>query len=583
MRHQRNKVMKYSKRKLLGYVIPILILFLLSLYFIKDNTIIKITGDEYGYWSSGAFFAGRDWSEVTSYNMYYSYGYGLILSLILRLNLSASVSYQLAIALNGIFLCGIYIIVRRIINKISPYIQISETEQIFFALATTTYTGILYYTQYTLTEVLLSLLYWGLLLLALLLLEKITFLRSALYLLILMYMFSVHQRTIGVCFVGGLFWIYLLFKNEIDIRFLLKSILVILVIVIVIFGIKYIYQSYFFFNTSDDLAANDFSGQVNKLNFLFSVSGMWMFIKAFVGKIFYALSATYLMAGITLFICGCSIYNSIREKKWPDNFVILNMFLILNTAAMMAVGSIFMINYYGRMDLLIYGRYFEFTLSPLFFIGIINIKRNIDEKKTLLWAGIIVSGIYFVIAMLIHYIIDYNATTTNLFMNCSGIARIFYENSFGYGSVLICALIKIAIFAVLIGVLSINDSKLVICALIGMIILFCDNSRYVYETRCLNWANKHNEDIRSIEQLVRNEGQPDNVYYYMPDGLFYADLIQFIFGEQTVHIFNDAQDLQDVSGDTLIITGKESEVSYSLEENNYSVVETTESFAIWER
>ncbi len=575
--------MKYSKRKVLGYVIPIFILFLLSLYFIKDNTIIKIIGDEYGYWSSGAFFAGRDWSEVTSCNMYYSYGYGLILSLILRLNLSASVSYQLAIALNGIFLCGIYIIVRRVINKISPYIQTSETEQIFLALAATTYTGILYYTQYTLTEVLLPLLYWGLLLLALLLLENITFLRSALYLLILMYMFSVHQRTIGVCFVGGLFWLYLLFKNKIDIQFLLKSILVILVIVIVIFCIKYIYQSNFFFNTSDDLAANDFSGQVSKLNFLFSVSGIWMFIKAFVGKIFYALSATYLMAGITLFVCGCSIYNLIREKKWPDNFVILNIFLILNTAAMMAVGSIFMINYYGRMDLLIYGRYFEFTLSPLFFIGIINIKRNVDEKKTLLWAGIIVSGIYFVIAMLIHYIIDYNATTTNFFMNCSGVARIFYENSFDYGSVLICALIKIAIFAVLIGVLSINNSKLVICALTGIIILSCDNSRYVYETRCLNWANKHNEDIRSIEQLVCNEGQPDNVYYYMPDGLFYADLVQFIFGEQTVHIFNDIQDLEDVSGDTLIITGKESEVSYSLEENSYSVLETTESFAIWER
>lgn len=578
-----HKNIQYSKGKILGYVIPMLFVFAISLYFIKDNIIIKITGDEYGYWSAGAFFTGRDWSEVTGYNSYYSYGYGLILALILRLNLSASISYQLAIALNGLFLCGIYAVVRKVINRLSAYIQTSEIEQIFLALAATTYTGILYYTQYTVTEVLLSLLYWEVLLLALLLLEKVTFLRSTLFSLTLMYMFSVHQRTIGVCFVGALFLISLIFQNKIDIKFIVKLLIVIMIVFIAILGIKYIYQSLFFSNTSVDISGNDFSGQVGKLSFLFSISGIWMFIKAFAGKVFYALSATYLMGGVVLIVCGYGIYDAIKEKKWLDSYMIFYMFLILNAAAMMAVGSIFMINYYGRVDLLIYGRYFEFTLGPLFFVGIMNVKKHANLKKILLWVGILVSAVYLIIALLINYIIDYSASTSNLFVNCSGIARVFYENDFGYGSVLFCALIKIIIFIVLVGILSINNSKMLVCALIGMILLFCDNSRYIYETGCLSWSKKHTEDIRSIEKYINTKSQADDVYYYMPDGLFYADLLQFIFGQQTLHVFNEEQELQDVPEDTVIITGKESEASYWLEEDNYYLVETTESFCIWEK
>ena len=135
----------------------------------------------------------------------------------------------------------------------------------------------------------------------------------------------------------------------------------------------------------------------------------------------------------------------------------------------------------------------------------------------------------------------------------------------------------------LVGILSINNSKMLVCALIGMILLFCDNSRYIYETGCLSWSKKHTEDIRSIEKYINTKSQADDVYYYMPDGLFYADLLQFIFGQQTLHVFNEEQELQDVPEDTVIITGKESEASYWLEEDNYYLVETTESFCIWEK
>lgn len=185
--------------------LPVILIMYICLYHLKDNLSLKIVADEYGYWANGAYFSGLDWSEITAYNPYYGYGYGIILGILLKIGLPSVLTYQSAIIINGIFLCGIYLIALRLVNEFSECREISLILKIGISFAVTVYTGNLYYTQYTMSEVLLALTYWGLILNAYMLLKKVNLVRCITFIVLASYGFIVHQRTIGVCFICLLF------------------------------------------------------------------------------------------------------------------------------------------------------------------------------------------------------------------------------------------------------------------------------------------------------------------------------------------------------------------------------------------
>lgn len=150
--------MKNKIGKVIIYILPCLLLMFLTMYHIEDNALPKIFGDEYGYWAAGAYFAGLDWHEITSLNDYYGWGYGIFLSFILRLSLSSELCYKIAIGLNGVFLCAIYIIALKLSEEIVCHKYKLVNAAVAFAAAIMPST--LYYTQYTMAEVFITLCYW---------------------------------------------------------------------------------------------------------------------------------------------------------------------------------------------------------------------------------------------------------------------------------------------------------------------------------------------------------------------------------------------------------------------------------------
>ena len=211
-------------KRYLFFLIPCFIIVFVSMYYIDSHISIKITGDEYGYWAAGAYLNGWDWSPITAYNSYYGYGYGLILALILKMGLSSSISYKIAIGFNVFFLLLIYGIVYHLITSFSRENEVPLPLKSLIALAVCLYPGNLAYTQYTMPEVLLSLLYWLIILLLYELLNKVSIIKIFLLVIVVLYCFSVHQRTIGVCFVALLLLLIIVLKKHVNIRLLISHI-----------------------------------------------------------------------------------------------------------------------------------------------------------------------------------------------------------------------------------------------------------------------------------------------------------------------------------------------------------------------
>ena len=83
MTGKNKQVYSHADKILVG--ILALALFFIYMLQVSELKMISIIGDEFGYWASGSFLAGFDWSDVASYNAYYSYGYGIWLYLILKI------------------------------------------------------------------------------------------------------------------------------------------------------------------------------------------------------------------------------------------------------------------------------------------------------------------------------------------------------------------------------------------------------------------------------------------------------------------------------------------------------------------
>ena len=195
-----------------------------------------------------------------------------------------------------------------------------------------------------------------------------------------------------------------------------------------------------------------FGGQIGKIKSLFSFDGIWMLIKAFCGKVFYALSSSFLLVLIPILAIFYGIIRNLKNRNLfaylIQNRILIVLFMLLSWIMMMLIGSIYMLDYAGRLDFLIYGRYFEFTISPLIFVAFMYLIIN---KKVSVKVGIVVSAIgYILLTYCINHIIDYSWSTSNIFISCPGIADLLLLNDFGTESLWLVSLRGIIMFFVIV-------------------------------------------------------------------------------------------------------------------------------------
>lgn len=380
---------------------------LLSIIFIagmKNAYGIGIINDEFGYWGIAASFAGKDWSELLSTTPYYAYGYSMIVTWLYHIFDDPTVIYRAALVMNVIMIVVSFWIAYKCGKKMFPHLSSECILVVCFAI--TVYSNNIIQAQIAWTETLLYMLYWLSLYMFLLIIEKSKIKYIVIFSCINAFMYFVHQRTLGVIITSSLMIIVLLTAKKISVKQFILYCCIMVALLMVGEKIKaYIIEGLF---TSKELAAmNNYSGQVSKVSDIFhSIKGFSLLIQSILGKMFYFGLSTFLVGFVALFLLvKQSLFGGIEflksKLKIIDDRTMIALYLFLSFTATFMIAAISMYQPYGRLDLLLYGRYMEFAIGPLLLIGVIaviqkkvNIRFYIISIISLILVAIMVNSIY---------------------------------------------------------------------------------------------------------------------------------------------------------------------------------------------
>lgn len=279
---------------------------------VKNRTIPFIYNDEYGYWASAAYFAGYDWSNIVSITSYYGYGYGFILSILLRVFPTSQQAYSAALVLNGVWWTGSFICIYKAARLLFPEKRKEIVKTVCFTAML--FPACIANMYYTWPEMLLVFLYsLNFLLMAYLKQSQKKMFYCVCIILINIYMYMVHQRTIGVVLVSCVCVLYICWRDMSP-----KKSLVCVLLILVGFTCQLCIKSNVInelWNNSSTVEGNNYSGQIEKLGNMLSLYGIWNFILSFVGKSYYVWISSFLFVFVALNQCIRSFVHFLKKKK----------------------------------------------------------------------------------------------------------------------------------------------------------------------------------------------------------------------------------------------------------------------------
>ena len=187
--------MSIYKRKYVVHALAVaIIVFICSMNISKLNY-IAVLEDEFGYWGTAASIAGYDWSELMRVTSYYAPGYSLLLLPII-LFFPHTLWYKAAIWLNIILIVLTYFIGCSIGKKLFPE---EDVRLIYVAsLLTAIYPGSITYMEVAWSETIQYFLIWVLTYLIVSLETKFSYIKVIATLSVSIYLYSVHNRNIGI-------------------------------------------------------------------------------------------------------------------------------------------------------------------------------------------------------------------------------------------------------------------------------------------------------------------------------------------------------------------------------------------------
>ena len=360
------------------------VLLCLPLPFLMSRSLPFIYNDEFGYWGSAAAFAGYDWSEVISRIPYYSYGYSLFLAPLLLLFPNTADAYHAALLLNGLWLALTFWVLRAIVRRLFP--DISPRLRAVFAFVSTLFSSSFTQVNFTWPEVLLYLLYCVLFLLVVLAAQSPRLWHYPAMALVCVYSYTVHQRTLGLAIAVGMFVLWQFFTKKITWRHLLAFAAVLAGCWLGAGALKAFVKQTSWPQTTDAVeATNEMSGQLGKIQMIFTPSGMFDFILSLSGKVFYMAAASMLVVFVTGTFCVQRLWQDFctaRREKSLVHVDTVNAFLFLSTCATVVISAIFMI-VPGSTAHLYYGRYSDHIMGVLMLIGLCELYRRRVSWKML--------------------------------------------------------------------------------------------------------------------------------------------------------------------------------------------------------
>lgn len=535
---------------------------------------------EFGYWAHAADMAGMDWKEVVSLNTWYSFGYGLLMLPFMKLISNPIILYRCMVSVNFILLGICTLIVYKLLIQICDGMKAEIAA--FISGASIIYVSYVTYAQTTIPEILLTFLY---LLMAYGLYRwyiHFDIWSGILVILTAGYMYTVHMRTIGIflatiaCMAAAAF-----FRKEIEIKnkkiLLIISIMILTVILMLLIGVikKRAISRVASEQYSSMVSINDYSGQWEKIRYLFSLEGLYRFLTGFAGKVFYLGCASFGLYywGMAFLLkkakelLTCLVKN--EACSWKDWFF---LWCLLSHVSAVMISTIYWLRG-SRLDGILYGRYHENTLPLIMAFGIAQLLEKPKLRKRLLWI-ITLSNILFFI---IYSLIKTGSITT---VNRDSVMGVLYALNLADGNankMVLYAYIAGGLGSILIlGIVWLTDGGRRwrgllsgICIIQLILVLYTDRY-YIIEK---NASRKEDIELLWQVQQMLGEREESEALYLYNDNEMSAYLAQYMLNDISLKVVS-REELRNTDRTHVVITQSGDEMAGELSLYYTEVIES---------
>ncbi len=567
------------KNEYLILTFVIFLIFLLHIIHISEFSIFSILDDEYGYWGNAAYLSGLNWSDTVSKIPYYSFGYSLLLVPLFWIFDNTIYMYRAAIFLNSVMICVsfllCYSISRKLMNNVNRYIIISVSFLISMYPTYITYAYIAW------SECLLMLIYW---------LLTWSFIglniKSKAYKFYLIgffsgYIYFVHQRALGILISSIVVVLIMKINKKINIRQLMRVFISIILIMIIGYYIKNDIQSSLWLDGAE-LPINDYSGQISKLDQLFSVGGFLKALNIFVGQFFYLGATSYLIFYFGLYQLIKESSKMLRRNNIKNffsdshnSYEYMYMFLTTSVIITMSISAIFFINPI-RINEIVFGRYNEMVLGPTMLIGLTLIVKG-NELNNKYFTYILL--FFCLITIITVYNINFSGLNDYQTIDIVGL---LIQPPYG---IYINAIVVMMVFRLITISFSTNSKlRLVTLFLIASIFFAIGES----QSRSLAIQNQEMTRMLMITNIINSEEKELPIYFLCndtenPSAVVWnnriirdrsvADCYQFILKDKCIKPI-DTVELREIKEDKFVLTTNNVDISKLL--NDYRICSSNE-------
>ena len=426
-------------------IIPVVLLCAAAGYSVCNAYGFLIFPDEYTYWSYAAASGGDDWSAVTSLGLYFSYGYSLILFPIYVLFRDAVAAYRVGVGINFILLLISFLCLAKACERMRGDQNLRMTQRIpmiFFAAVSVFYPGHLFSAQMTMTETMILMLYIVSGMLLYRYLEENSVKVLVPLLLLLFYLYIVHMRTVGILLSA---FLVLLFHN-LSGRGRRQHIVWIMGLMGLLFLGSHFVKEWAYANVFGGLniafiKGNDYSGQIEKIQYIFTREGFYDLFVHIVGKVLYLGLASFglfywgVYGFLKRLLCGkaSSMYAD-GEKTDAEVGMAqreFSAYILLTAAAQIMIATIYLLTM-GEISDYTYGRYSEIILPFIMMEGLQEVWKQ-RAKIVCVVSGVItlVHGVF--VWLVVKQVVNTGVSVfSGYFM--AGISYLYHADGFTPGT-----------------------------------------------------------------------------------------------------------------------------------------------------
>lgn len=547
------------------YIVPVIFLCVVAGYSVSNASGFLIFPDEYTYWSYAAAVEGNDWSAVTSLGLYFSYGYSLILIPIYFLFRDAVAAYSVGVGFNFILLLVSFLCLAKATERMqgNQNVQISQkTPVIFFAAATVFFPGNLFSAQMTMTETMILTLYIVSSTLLYQYLKENSVGVLVLLLFSLFYIYIVHMRTVGILLSAFIvLFFHSMSKRGRKIHILWSMGIMVILFAGSCFVKEWAYDNVFGGLNIEFVKGNDYSGQLQKIQYIFTLEGFYDLFVHVVGKFLYLGLASY-----GLFYWG--IYGFLKRLLAPRATVQcvgdskteaetrmedreFSAYILLTILAQVMIAAIYLLTM-GEISDYTYGRYCEIILPFVMVEGMLEIWKQririvcrVSSIITLIHA----TATWLVVKQIIK-------TGVNVFSGyfMVGISYLYHEEGFQPGTFYRNAYISgtflmAVVVALLLWCRSRRSRQFMLIALLAMQMVLATRVDNIFLQPFRRAAYRDYRLAGQIESLYEVKDDPRVIYRdksYPP----YIGILQFMMRDITIEV---EREISDVKEDDILI------------------------------